>query len=136
MPSWLTKKVMGWIATVVGVLVLLFIVGNWWDNATAWLPWSDESKLARTEQRAVQAETQATTQGVEAEAKEETYVREREYIMQQPIIIRQAEQGSAAIRAASGDRAASDAFIDSVCKSGLYSDSPRCVQERDAASGS
>lgn len=49
------------------LLLVWFAVTNWLDDLTAWLPWSDESKLERAETRANTAESGLSARALEVE---------------------------------------------------------------------
>lgn len=61
------------LALLAAVLLAVALAARWWDGLTAWLPWSDESRLERAEVRLDRlqtdlAERQAQVQALERQA--------------------------------------------------------------------
>lgn len=60
----------------VAALVLAFaLAARWWDGLTAWLPWSDESRLERTQTRLDKTEADLAARRAEVRALERQAVR-------------------------------------------------------------
>lgn len=57
------------------ILIVWFALANWLDDMTAWLPWSDESRLERKTDRADTAESDAAARGLEVEGEREQAAR-------------------------------------------------------------
>lgn len=58
---------LGWLLAALAALFVWIAVARWLDDLTAWLPWSDESKLERAETRASTAESGLSARTLEVE---------------------------------------------------------------------
>ena len=58
-------KVMAVLVALAAVIIAVILIGRWADGLTAWLPWSDESRLERAEARADHAEADAANRRTE-----------------------------------------------------------------------
>ena len=69
----LVGRITAAIALLAALLLAVALAARWWDGLTAWLPWSDESRLERAEVRLDRlqtdlAERQAQVQALERQA--------------------------------------------------------------------
>lgn len=58
---------LGWLMSVVAVVVALALIAGFWNSLWSWLPWSAEARLDRAEVRAGTAESDATARGLESQ---------------------------------------------------------------------
>lgn len=63
----MTRRLIFWACVILGTLAIVIAVSALLNGMWSWLPWSAESRLARTEQRADTAEADASARGLEAE---------------------------------------------------------------------
>lgn len=62
----MTRKLLIYAAVILGALAIVIAVSALWNGMWSWLPWSAESKLARSEQARDYAEADASARGLEA----------------------------------------------------------------------
>lgn len=60
-------KAVAVLVALAAVIIAVILIGRWADGLTAWLPWSDESRLERAEARADRAEADADARRIEVE---------------------------------------------------------------------
>ena len=74
MIRWRDLTLVGRITTALALLTALLLAvalaAHWWDGLTAWLPWSDESRLDRAEVRLEQVRTDLAVREAQVEALE------------------------------------------------------------------
>lgn len=70
---------LGWLIAGIALLMAVALLAWSWNNLWAWLPWSAESRLDRTEARADRAESDASARGLEAEGNAEQVRRTEAY---------------------------------------------------------
>lgn len=74
MIRWRDLSLVGRITTALALLAALLLAvalaARWWDGLTAWLPWSDESRLQRAEVRLDRLQTDLAERQAQVEALE------------------------------------------------------------------
>ena len=58
------------LALLAALLLAVALAARWWDGLTAWLPWSDESRLDRAEVRLEQVQTDLAVREAQVQALE------------------------------------------------------------------
>ena len=66
----LVGRIMTALALLTALLLAVALAARWWDGLTAWLPWSDESRLDRAEVRLEQVRTDLAVREAQVEALE------------------------------------------------------------------
>lgn len=66
----LVGRITAALALLAALLLAFVLAARWWDGLTAWLPWSDESRLDRAEVRLEQVRTDLAVREAQVEALE------------------------------------------------------------------
>lgn len=127
----LTNTVVKWALGILVAVILFVALWSWWDNLWDWMPWSTESQLTNAQNELDITKADQALTDAQAGEQGAIYGRDREYVMQQPIIIRQVESAANRAESAGDNRAASDAFLDGVCARTVAAGDPRCVAQNN-----
>lgn len=69
--NWRTFTPLGWLASVLAILVAIALIAAGWNKLWAFLPWSAESKLDRIEKKLDVAEDDRAARSIESEGQAE-----------------------------------------------------------------
>ncbi len=116
-----------WSLTILAAVVVFVAVWSWWDNVWDAMPWSDHSKMIQAQNELDITKADGALNDAQSGEQGAIYGREREYIMQQPIIIQRTEAAASRAEHAADDRAASDAFLGGVCAFKVAASDPSCI---------
>lgn len=81
--NWRGQTPLGWLLTLagglIGVVIAIAVVSSVWNGLWAWLPWSAEAKLDRTQAQLAGAHSDATARGLESQGNAEQVARTEAY---------------------------------------------------------
>lgn len=128
----LSKPIAKWSLAALAAVIIFVAIWSWWDDLWGRMPWSTESQLTNTQNELDITKADQALQDAQAGEQGAIYGRERDYIIQQPIIIRQTETAAVRAELAADQRTASDAFYDGVCALSVAASDPGCVSQNDS----
>ena len=126
------KPIVKWSLAALAAVIIFVAIWTWWDNLLAAMPWSTESQLTNTQNELDITKADQALQDTQSGERGAIYGRDRDYIIQQPIIIRQAETAAARAENATSEHDATDAFYDGVCTFSVAARDPSCVAQNDS----
>ena len=126
------KPIVKWSLLALAAVIIFVSIWTWWDNLWDALPWSTESQLTNTQNELDITQADNALKDAQAGEQGAIYGRDREYIMQQPIIIRQTEAAAARAENAASERDATIAFYDGVCAFKVAASDPSCVAQNNS----
>ena len=129
------KPIVKWSLLALAPVIIFVSVWTWWDDLWDALPWSTESQLTDTQNELDITKADQALQDAQSGERGAIYGRDRDYIIQQPIIIRQAETAAARAENATSELDATNAFYDGVCAFSVAAGDPSCAAQDDRPVG-